>query len=72
MLILSDDLGSFTPPIQPISALTALLASSSWGSWLAQWVEHSGLDLRVMSLSPMWGVEPTYKERKKDFCQSER
>ena len=30
-----------------------------WGTWLAQTVEHVTLDLKVMSLSPMLGVEIT-------------
>ena len=34
----------------------------SWGSWLAQLVEHVTLDLWVLSLSPMSGVEPTLKK----------
>ena len=28
-------------------------------TWLAQLVEHATLDLGVVSLSPMWGVEIT-------------
>ena len=31
----------------------------SWGAWLAHSVQHVTLDLRVMSSSPMLGVEPT-------------
>ena len=30
-----------------------------WGAWLAQSVEHATLDLRIVSLSPMLGVEPS-------------
>ena len=30
-----------------------------WGTWLAQLVEHMTLDLGVVSLSPMLGVELT-------------
>ena len=29
------------------------------GTWLAQMVEHATLDLGVMSLSPVLGIEPT-------------
>ena len=32
------------------------------GAWLAQWVEHAILDLRVVSLSPTLGVEITLKK----------
>ena len=28
-----------------------------WGTWLAQSIEHETLDLRVVSLSPVLGVE---------------
>ena len=35
------------------------------GAWLAQRVDHAILGLRVMSLSPMLDVEPTYKKKKK-------
>ena len=31
------------------------------GDWLAQSVEHMILDLEVMSLSPILGMEPTEK-----------
>ena len=30
-----------------------------WGAWLALSEEHATLDLRIMSLSPMLGVEIT-------------
>ena len=30
-----------------------------WGAWLAQAEEHRTLDLRVVNLSPMLGVEIT-------------
>ena len=30
----------------------------SWGTWAAQLVEHAVLDLGVVSLSPMLGMEP--------------
>lgn len=38
-----------------------------WGgrAWLAQSVEHATLDLGVLSLSAMWGIEITYKERER-------
>ena len=32
-----------------------------WGTWLAQSEEHMSLDLRVVSSSPMLGVEITLK-----------
>ena len=32
------------------------------GAWQAQSVERMTLDLRVMSSSPMLGMEPTYKK----------
>ena len=31
-----------------------------WGTWLAQSVEHATLDLGILSLSPMLGVEITF------------
>ena len=31
----------------------------NWGAWLAQSVERGTLDLRVVSLSPMLGIEIT-------------
>ena len=30
-----------------------------WGAWLAQSGEHATLDLRVVSSSPILGMEPT-------------
>ena len=35
--------------------------SNYWGTWLAQLVEHTTLDLRVMSSSSMVDVEPILK-----------
>ena len=34
----------------------------SWGAWLAQLEEYTTLDLVVMSLSPMLGIEITKKK----------
>ena len=34
----------------------------SGDAWLAQSVGHVTLDLEVMSSSPMYSVEPTYKK----------
>ena len=58
--------GSLPPPhIGLYSDVTALTAISKIGpmrgTWLAQWVEHVTLDLRVVSSSPMLGVELTEK-----------
>ena len=39
---------------------------SGWCGWLVQAVEHVTLHLRVVSLSPTLGVEPTKKKKKKD------
>ena len=36
-----------------------LKAPTIWGTWLAQLEDRATLDLRVMSLSPMLGVEIT-------------
>ena len=33
-----------------------------WGAWLAQSVKHVTLDLRVVSSSPMLGIELTFKK----------
>ena len=39
-----------------------------WGAWLAQSEEHVTLDLRIMSSSPMLGIEVILKKNffKKD------
>lgn len=29
------------------------------GAWLARWIEHVTLDLRILSSRPMLGTEPT-------------
>ena len=34
-----------------------------WGTWLAQSMKHETLDLGVMSLSPMLGIEPAKKNK---------
>ena len=39
-----------------------------WGAWPAHLVEHVTLDLGVVSLSPMLGIEITLR-KEKDFCQ---
>jgi len=39
------------------------------GTWLAQSVDHATLDLKVMSLSPTLGVEPTLKNKSKLVCK---
>ena len=39
-----------------------LLKKKFRGAWLAQLVEYATLDLGVMSLSPMLGVETTLKQ----------
>lgn len=38
--------------------------------WLAQAIEHETLNLRVLSSSPMFKVEPTLKKFKKKFFLS--
>lgn len=41
------------------------LTKGIWGVlWLAQWVDYTTLDLRVVSSSLTWGVEITYKREK--------
>ena len=39
---------------------TPKIVKRVWGTWLAQSVEHETRGLRVVSLSPMLGVEITY------------
>ena len=39
------------------------------GAWGAQSIKHPILDLRVMSSSPMLGVEPSQKKKKKRKIQ---
>ena len=43
----------------------ACLKAMSWGTWLVQLVEHMTLDFRVVSPSPMLGVELTLKKKTK-------
>lgn len=38
---------------------------AGWSAWLAESIDHVILDLKVMSLSPILGVEPTLKKKKK-------
>ena len=42
-------------------------ADERWGAWLAQLVQHMPLDLRVVSLSPMVGVEITGGKKRKEM-----
>lgn len=37
--------------------LEKVIQSQVWGSRLAQWEEHATLDLRIVNLSPTWGVD---------------
>lgn len=52
----------------------AELRSGCGDIWLARWVEHATLDLRVVGSSPMWGVETTLKNKilKKNFLKRTR
>ena len=45
----------FPPSLWPF----CFLKSIPQGSWLAQWVEHVTLNLRVVSLSPLLSIEIT-------------
>ena len=38
-----------------------LKLEKKWGTWLAQLVEHMTLDLRIVSLSPMFGCRDYLK-----------
>ena len=46
--------------------------TEKWDTWLAQLVEHATLDLRVVSLSPVLGIELTKKENKKTIKTNHR
>ena len=54
--------------------LKVLSSNNQRGTWVTQLVEHATLDLGVVSLSPMLGIEIPLKEKKEvtlriiNFC----
>jgi len=45
--------------------ISQLFKNKNTGTWLAQSAEHVALDVRVMSSSPMLGIEHTFKNKRK-------
>ena len=49
-----------------LKILCKVFRNDSWGTWLAQLVEHMTFDLGVVSSSPVLGIEITLKNEKKE------